>query len=141
MLEAGDLLEGLFRRGEVFLYCLHQGWEYALIKVDDSVEVEFGAEEVEEDVLAVALVKFGDHVGELVEHGEGLRGVGHAGHHLAHALLQLNDLVLQLFVLCLQLVSLLPRIRKLLSHYFQFIFRLRQVLMRLTHTVLRIFEF
>ena len=41
----------------MLLNCLHHGRECALIKVDDSVQVELRTEEVEEDILAVALVE------------------------------------------------------------------------------------
>jgi len=37
---------------------------------DDSVEVEFGTEKVEEDVLAVALVELRYYVLQLVQHWE-----------------------------------------------------------------------
>eukprot|EP00355_Strombidium_rassoulzadegani_P004579 CAMPEP_0168617852 /NCGR_PEP_ID=MMETSP0449_2-20121227/5762_1 /TAXON_ID=1082188 /ORGANISM="Strombidium rassoulzadegani, Strain ras09" /LENGTH=235 /DNA_ID=CAMNT_0008658693 /DNA_START=305 /DNA_END=1008 /DNA_ORIENTATION=- len=107
---AQRVLQGL----EVLLDGLHDARHGVLVEVDDALEVELGAEHVEEDVLAVALVELGDEHGQLVEHGEALGGVARALHHRAHLRLQGGDLLLQLLVLLLELVALLLDRRQLL---------------------------
>ena len=66
------------------LNLLEDRCKHVLVEVDHAVKVELGAEQVEKDILAVTLVEFGHDTGQLVEHGEGLGGVGHAGDHLPH---------------------------------------------------------
>ena len=78
----------------MLLHCLHQRLEQVLIEEYYSIKVKLGAEEIEEDVLTVTFVHLGRHVGELVEHGERLRCVGHARYHLSHTLLQLHYFIL-----------------------------------------------
>ena len=94
----------------------HDRRESVLVEKNDAFEVELRAEQVKENVLAVALVELTRRVGHLVEHGERLGGVRHAWHHLPHARLQLNHLLLQLFVFRLQLVTLFPRRSKFARH-------------------------
>lgn len=56
---------------------------------DDAFHVELLAEDVEEDVEALALIELGDLVCEFVGHGEGKTGVGEAADHAAEVRLHL----------------------------------------------------
>lgn len=71
-------------------------------EIYDAFEVEFWAEQVEEDILAVALVELRNDVLHLVLHGEGTRSVREARHHLPNRRLQGQHLLLQILILLLQ---------------------------------------
>ena len=116
----------------MFLNGDHDRREDVLVEEDYSFDVQFRAEQVKEDVLAVALVQLGALIGQFIEHGEGLRRVRHTGDHLTHRRLQLYHFVLQLLIVCLELVSLLSRRRELRSHDLQLIFGLFKFLKKLT---------
>ena len=77
-----------------------------LEEVDYAVEVELAAENVEEDILTVALIELTDRVDKLVVHREALAGVARALDHRSHLVLEIADLVLQLGILALQLIPL-----------------------------------
>ena len=47
-----------------------------------SIEVEFRAKQVKEDVLAIAFVELRDDVGHLVLHGKGAGSVREGRHHV-----------------------------------------------------------
>lgn len=82
---AANCLKNLLRWCEVFLYCNYNWLEDGLEEKDDTFVVELRAEQVEKDVLAVALVELTALIGQLVEHWKGLRCVRRAGDHLSHA--------------------------------------------------------
>ena len=56
----------------MLLYRHHNRWEAVLIEIDDALEVELWAKQVEEHVLAVTLVHLTALIRQFVEHWERL---------------------------------------------------------------------
>ena len=120
--------QGALYRPEVLLYRLNNLRQRVLEKVDDSLQVQFGAQDIEEHVLAVALVELRNLVCQLVEHGEGLARVALAGDHGAHLILQGRYLLLELFVLSLEIIPVLLAFLELVLKDFVFIFEVKKLL-------------
>ena len=66
------------------MYLLDDSLYRILEEEDYAVVVELRAKEVEEHVLAVALVEFAHHVLNLIRHWEDGGRVRLAGHHTSH---------------------------------------------------------
>jgi len=86
-----------------------------LKEVNDSFEVEFRAQQIEEYVLAVALVVLSYYACHLVLHGECAGSVRKARDHLSNRSLKGKDFFLKVFTLLFQGVSLLSDGSELLS--------------------------
>ena len=77
------------------------------VEVDDSIEVQFSAQDIEKDVLTVALVEFAHFVHQFRVHGKGLTRVGRTVNHGPHLVLKLLHLVVEVSVLFLQVIAFL----------------------------------
>ena len=84
MRRARHTLDYLLRGQEVLLDLLDNRREHMLVKEYHPFDVQLGAKQVKEDILAFALVKLTDHARQLSEHWKGLRRVARARYHLAH---------------------------------------------------------
>ncbi len=67
----GDLLQDDLNGGEILLDCLNHDGDGVLEKEDHAVQVQLGAEQIEEHILAVTLVELRTYVLQFIEHGEG----------------------------------------------------------------------
>lgn len=81
---AGHLLQCHLSWQEVFLNGAHYLRENVCVEINDAIQVQFRRENVEEDVLAVALKQFLYLGDQLVKHRERLAGVALTWHHLPH---------------------------------------------------------
>ena len=113
--------EKLVKGSEVFFDQLHQLWEAIFKKVDYTVHVQLRAEQIEEGVLAVALIELSYLILEFQQHWEAGAGVRHARHHLSNAALKLQNLLRKFLVLLLELVPFLASILELASDDFEFV--------------------
>ena len=112
---------------EVLLDDVNDGSEGVREKVYNAVHIEFRNEQVEERVLAVALVKLRYLVLQLVEKWKARARVGETGHHLAYVGLQRDDFILHLLVLLLEGAALLFSVCKLLGDYTKLALRLSKL--------------
>jgi hypothetical protein len=65
-----------------------------LEKVDNTFEVQLWAQNVEKDILTVALVEFGYNICHLILHGKGTGCIGETWDHLAYGGLKSEHLLL-----------------------------------------------
>jgi hypothetical protein len=103
-----------------------------LEKVDNTFEVQLWAQNVEEDILTVALVEFRYNICHLILHGKGTGCVGKAGDHLAYRGLKGEHLLLQVFILLFQGVPFFPNSCEFLCYGLDFLARLDNLLLKLS---------
>ena len=77
----------------MLLHLIHYRANSSLEEVDDSIEIEFWAQQIKKHILALNLIKIAHHILQFIEHREDRRSIGSAGDHLPHIGLQLEYLL------------------------------------------------
>lgn len=117
---ARSLLDLLFHWVEMLLDGLYDQRKWILEKVYYAFEVHFGTKNIKKDILTVALIEFGNHICQFIEHGEILTCITRAWNHWPHLVLQRCHLILEFFIFFFQIIPFFFASLEFLSYYFVF---------------------